>query len=79
MQSIPALYENKLYQEVIRSIDIDNFSAVGDPFIAQILAASYFQLGQYTDALVLLKEIDMTFDFFAKLITVEASRVSRNW
>ena len=61
MQSIPALYENKLYQEVIRSIDIDNFSAVGDPFIAQILAASYFQLGQYTDALVLLKEIESCF------------------
>ena len=61
MNKIIALYEQGLYQEVIHSIDFNNFSAVGDPVVAKIVAASYFQLGQFSEALVQLKEIESCF------------------
>ena len=61
MQNIFSLYEKGQYKKVIRSVDIDSFSANGDPMVAQVLAASHFQLGQYEESLLLLKEIESCF------------------
>ena len=61
MQNIHELYDRGLYQEVIHSIDLATFSALEDPVLAQVLAASYFQLGQFSDSLPLLKEIESCF------------------
>ncbi len=61
MEKIFELYEQGCYQEVIRSIDLGKFSAIGDPALAHVLAASYFQLGLYSESLPLLKEVESCF------------------
>ena len=61
MKDIFKLYDKGLHQEVVHSIDLASFSAAGDPRLAQVLAASYFHLGQYSEALLLLREIESCF------------------
>jgi Flp pilus assembly protein TadD len=61
MLSVSELYECGKYAEVIRSIDSEEFKAGEDPMLAQIVAASHFRLGNYSDALLLLKEIESCF------------------
>ena len=46
MQKIYELYQNGRYQEAVELIDLDDFVAKSDPVLANIVAASYFKLGQ---------------------------------
>ena len=55
------LYERGRYQELVSSIDLTNFSAVRDPLLSKLVAASYFHLGKHSEALNLLKEIESCF------------------
>jgi Flp pilus assembly protein TadD len=61
MENVMKLYEEGLFQEVVHSIDLNELTASNDPIVAKFLAASYFQLGQYAEALPLLKEIESCF------------------
>ncbi len=61
MQQIYELYENGRYQEAIQLIEISDFDAVGDPSLANVVAACYFKLGQYSESLTLLKEVESCF------------------
>ncbi len=61
MQNVFALYEKGLYKDVVQSVDMANFSALRDPRISRVLAASHFQLGQYAESLLLLSEIESCF------------------
>ena len=60
-EEIYKLYEKGSYRQVVQLIDANQFSAARDPMLANILAASYFKLGEYTVSLSLLKEIESCF------------------
>ena len=61
MEKVHDLYKNGCYQEIVQSVNLNEFSAVSDPLLARVLAAAYFQLCQFSEALSLLKEIESCF------------------
>lgn len=61
MQNFPDLYERGRYQELVNKVDLANFSAVSEPLLTKIIAASYFHLGRFSEAMNLLKEIESCF------------------
>ena len=78
MKKIFELYEQGSYKEAIHSIDLDRFSAIGDPATAYILAASYFQIGQYGESLSLLREIESCYSTDSNYLSLYGACLRRS-
>ena len=61
LQSLLNAFRANRYQEVISSIDFDSFSALENPVITNIVAASYFKMGEFSKSLNLLSQIESCF------------------
>ena len=61
LQDLLSAFRANRYQEVISSVDFDSFSALENPVITNIVAASYFKLGEYSKSLNLLSQIESCF------------------
>ena len=55
------LFRANRFQDVINAIDLNSFSAIQQPSIANIVAAAYFKLGDYKSSLTLLTDIESCF------------------
>lgn len=60
-QDLLDLYVANRHQDVVNSVDQSKFSAIANPSIARVVAASQFQLGNYSDSIELLSEIESCF------------------
>ncbi len=61
MQQVYDFYDNGRYQEVIQLIERNDFVAKTDPQLANVVAASYFKIGQFAESLSLLREVESCF------------------
>lgn len=61
IQELLDIFRANRHQEVINTIDKDSFSPSDQPVVANIIAAAYFKLGDFSSALNLLSEIESCF------------------
>ena len=61
IQSLLDKFRGNRYDEIVSSIDPVSFSPLEQPAVANIVAAAYFKLGDFSSALTLLSDIESCF------------------
>ena len=61
IQSLLDKFRGNRYDEIVSSIDPVSFSPLEQPAVANIVAAAYFKLGDFSSALTLLSDIECCF------------------
>ena len=73
MTNLQSLYESNQHHLVINSFEKNNVSIQSDPLSSQLVAASYFQLGQYRDAFNILEQIYSSFSDNSNFLSLYAA------
>lgn len=78
VQELMNIFEANHHHEVVESIDQHVFSALENPLITRIVAASYFKLGDYPNSVALLSQIESCFVEDIEYLSLYGACLRRN-